>query len=151
MAFDVLVHTDRGIRRLTRILIVDDYAAWRNYVCSALAKEPQFEVVATVSDGQKALRTAQEFQPDIIILDVGLPGLNGIEVARSVLHLLPCPKILFLSEDSSPDIVQEALATGANGYVLKSHAASDLLAGVKAVLSGQVFVSQILAHRIFLN
>lgn len=78
-------------------------------------------------------------------MDVGLPNLNGIEAARRILQLVPRKKVSFLSDYSSTDIVQEALNTGANGYVLKSRAESELLPAAKAVLTGQVFVSQALA------
>jgi DNA-binding NarL/FixJ family response regulator len=132
---------------LIRIVVVDDYAAWRDYARSALEKEPPFRIVASVSDGLEAVLRAQELQSDLVILDVGLPNLNGIEAARRILQLVPQTKILFLSGCSAPDIVQEALNTGANGYVLKSHAGSELLAAAKAVLTGQMFISQGLADR----
>jgi DNA-binding NarL/FixJ family response regulator len=110
-----------------------------------LEQEPRFQIVAAIADGLEAVQRAQELQPDLVILDVGLPKLNGIEAARRILQLVPHTKVLFLSSYSSPDIVQEALNTGASGYVLKSRAESELLAAVKAVLTGQMFVSQPLA------
>jgi DNA-binding NarL/FixJ family response regulator len=127
---------------------VDDYAAWRDYARSALEKEPRFQIVAAASDGLQAVQRAQELQSDLVIMDVGLPNLNGIEAARRILHLVPQTKVLFLSDHSSRDIVQEALNTGANGYVLKSRAESELLAAAKAVLAGQIFISQVLADRL---
>ena len=133
---------------MTRIVVVDDYEAWRDYARSVLEKDPQFQIVAAVSDGLQAVQKAQELQSDLFILDVGLPHLNGIEAARRILHLVPQTKVLFLSDHSSPDIVQEALNTGANGYVLKSRAESELLAAAKAVLAGQIFISQALADRL---
>jgi DNA-binding NarL/FixJ family response regulator len=134
--------------RLTRIVIVDDYAAWRDHARSALEKEPQFQIVAAVSDGLEAVRRAQELQSDLVILDVGLPNLNGIEAARRILQLVPRAKVLFLSTHGSPDIVQEALNTGANGYILKSHAGSELLAAARTVLTGEMFISQVLMDRL---
>lgn len=130
---------------------MDDFAAWRDYARSALEKEPQFQIVAAVSDGLEAVQRAQELQSDLFILDVGLPNLNGIEAARRILQLAPKTKILFLSNNDSPDIVQEALSTGANGYVLKSRAQSELLASVKAVLTGQMFISKALADAVALT
>lgn len=141
----------KGRYELTRILVVDDYAAWSDYACVALEKDPQFKIVAAISDGLEAVRRAQELQPDLIILDVGLPNLNGLEAARRILHLVPQIKVLFLSEHDSCDIVEEALKTGANGYVLKSYAGNELLAAAKAVLGGQMFISKILADRGFLT
>jgi DNA-binding NarL/FixJ family response regulator len=137
-----------GSRKLIRIVVVDDYAAWRDYARSALEKEPRFQIVAAASDGLQAVQRAQELQSDLVIMDVGLPNLNGIEAARRILQLVPQTKVLFLSDHSSPDIVQEALNTGANGYVLKSCAESELLAAAKAVLAGQIFISQVLADRL---
>jgi DNA-binding NarL/FixJ family response regulator len=89
----------------------------------------------------KPFRKAKELQPDLIVLDIGLPKLNGIEAARRIRQLAPKSKILFLSENRSVDIAGEALRTGASGYVVKSNARSDLLPAAKAVLSGNRFVS----------
>jgi DNA-binding NarL/FixJ family response regulator len=130
---------------------VEDYAAWRDYACSELEQEPQFQIVAAISDGLEAVQRAQELQPDLIILDIGLSNLNGIEAARRFLQLVPQTKVLFLSEHSSLDIVQEALKTGANGYVLKSSAGSELLAAAKVVLEGQMFISKVLVNHFLLT
>ena len=129
---------------------MDDYAMWRDYARSELEKEPQFQIVA-LSDGVEAVQTAQTLQSDLFILDVGLPNLNGIEAARRILQMVPQTKILFLSSYSSPDIVQEALNTGASGYVLKSGAQNELLASVQAVLAGQMFISKALTDAVALT
>jgi DNA-binding NarL/FixJ family response regulator len=84
---------------------------------------------------------AEELQPALTLLDIGLPSLNGIEAARRIRKLAPESKILFLSLESSPDVVEEALSVGAMGYVVKAHAASELLAAVEAVCRGRQFVS----------
>jgi DNA-binding NarL/FixJ family response regulator len=81
-----------------------------------------------------------ELQPDLIVLDIGLPNLNGIEAARRIRKLSPESKILFVSQESSADIVQEALASGALGYIVKAHAGSELLPAVQAILEGRQFV-----------
>jgi len=85
----------------------------------------------------------------LILLDIGLPSLNGIEVARQIRKLVPQSKIIFLTQESSVDVVQAALSSGAEGYVLKMNAESDLLAAVEAVMSGKQFVSQHLGTRPF--
>jgi CheY-like chemotaxis protein len=103
------------------------------------------QIVGEVSDGLEAVQKAQELQPDLIVLDIGLPTLNGIEAARRIRKLSPESKILFMSQESSADVVQEALALGALGYVVKVHAGSDLLPAVGAVLGGRQFVSASLA------
>ena len=128
-----------------RVLIVDDYEPWRRFCLTALQKQPELEVIGEVSDGLEAVQKAQELQPDLILMDIGLPTLNGIEAARRVRELSPTSRILFVSENRSPDIAQEALGTGAGGYVVKSDARSELLPAVKAVLEGKRFISASLA------
>jgi DNA-binding NarL/FixJ family response regulator len=88
-----------------------------------------------------AVQKADELNPDLILLDIGLPSLNGIEAARQIRKLVPKAKIIFLSQESSDDVVQEALSLGALGYVVKALAGSELLAAVKGVLDGKQFVS----------
>jgi CheY-like chemotaxis protein len=128
-----------------RILVVDDYDRFRRFILSALSHQPNFQVIGEVSDGLEAVHKAQELQPDLILLDVGLPTLNGIEAARRIRRLSPNSKILFASQQSSPDLVQAALDTGALGYVLKSDAAGELLPAMEAALRGKLFVSSSLA------
>ena len=125
-----------------RILLVDDYQPWRRFVCLTLEDHPELQVVGEVSDGLVAVQKAQELQPDLILLDIGLPTLNGIEAARRILQLSPGAKILFVSENHSVDIAIEALRAGGSGYVVKSNAASELLPAVNAVLQGGRFVSR---------
>jgi DNA-binding NarL/FixJ family response regulator len=120
--------------------VVDDYAPWRRYFSTTLRKQG-LRVIGEVSDGLEAVQQAQELQPDLILLDIGLPTLNGIEAARRIRKLSPKSKILFVSQESSADVVQEALRLGASGYVIKVHAGSELLAAVEAVLEGRQFVS----------
>src|SRR5262250_1732440 len=124
-----------------RVLVVDDYEPWRRFVCSTLDKRPDLQTICEVSDGLDAVQRAQELQPDLVLLDIGLPTLNGIKAARQILQLSPNSKILFLSENHSSDVVEEAIRTGACGYVLKSDAASSLSPGVEAVLQGKRFRS----------
>lgn len=124
-----------------RVLVVDDYVPFRQFVCSALAAKPELQIVGESSDGLEAVLKSEELQPDLILLDVGLPALNGIEAARRIRRVAPESKILFVSQESSPDIVQEALTTGALGYVVKAHAGRHLLAAVDAVLKGRHYTS----------
>jgi len=120
-----------------RILVVDDFEPWRQQVCSILQIRPGLRVVAEIADGLEAVQKAEELQPDLIVLDIGLPLLNGIEVARRVRKVSPKSKILFVSQESSADVVQEALRTGARGYVLKTDAGSELLIAINVVLRGR--------------
>jgi DNA-binding NarL/FixJ family response regulator len=133
----------------TRILIVDDYEPFRRFVSSTLARSPQLQVIGEVSDGLEAVQKAEELQPDLIVLDIGLPTLNGIEAARQIrTRSIEC-KLLFLSHESSADVVQEALALGALGYLVKGHPGSELLAAVEAVRQGKQFVSSGLSDQHF--
>jgi DNA-binding NarL/FixJ family response regulator len=123
------------------VLVVDDYGPWRSFASQTLQEKPELQVVGQASDGLEAIQKAQELRPDLILLDIGLPTVDGIKAARRILQYAPKTKILFLSQERSSDIVQEALRTGARGYVLKSGAATELLPAVEAVLQGKQFVS----------
>jgi DNA-binding NarL/FixJ family response regulator len=124
-----------------RILIADDYEGWRQQARSLLQAGPQWQVIAEASDGSETVQKAEELKPDLIVLDIGLPNLNGIEAARRIRELSPDSKIIFLSLYNSPDLVQAALSTGALAYVHKADAQSELLPAVDAVLRGKQFVS----------
>jgi DNA-binding NarL/FixJ family response regulator len=123
-----------------RIIVVDDYDPFRRFICSTLRKRPELQIVGEVSDGLEAVQKAEELQPDLIVLDIGLPSLNGIEAARRIRKLSPKSKILFVSQESSDDVVQEALALGALGYIVKADAGKELLTAVNTVLRGDRFV-----------
>jgi DNA-binding NarL/FixJ family response regulator len=128
-----------------RVLIVDDFEEWRRVHCSAIEKHPQFQIIGEVSDGLEAVQQARQLQPELILLDIGLPTLNGIEAARQIRNVSPASKILFVSENRSRDIVEAALNAGGGGYVLKSDAAGQLLSAVRASLEGKRFISASLA------
>lgn len=132
-----------GLQGIFRpVLVVEDYLTWSNFVSSTLEQKQELRVVCVSSNGLDAVQKASQLTPDLITLDIGLPGLDGIEAARRILAFAPQAKIVFLSENRDPDIVQEALKTGARGYVLKSRAASELLLAVEEVLRGGTFVSK---------
>ena len=126
-------------------MVVEDYEPFRRFVCSTLRNQWEPEIVE-VSNGLDAVHKAQELQPDLILLDIGLPILNGIEVARRILEVRPKSKILFLSENRSSDIVEETLRSGALGYVVKSDAVAELITGIETVLQGRQFLSSSLAR-----
>jgi len=125
--------------------VVEDSDVFRKFICSTLGKRADLEIIGEVSDGLEAVEKVEELRPDLIVLDIGLPSLNGIEAARRIRKLSPESKILFMSQESSADVVQEALGTGAHGYVVKSDAGSELLPAVKAVLEGKRFITASLA------
>jgi CheY-like chemotaxis protein len=128
-----------------KILIVDDFTDFRRFVCSELQHRADFQAYEA-SDGLEAVQKAEQLQPDLILLDISLPKLNGIEVARLVHELVPRAKILFLTAESDSEVVQEALNLGALGYVHKS-AAHDLLRAIEVVLNGEQFISRDLGFK----
>jgi len=128
-----------------RVLVVEDYEPYRRFICSTLGERPDLQVVGEVSDGLQAVSTAQRLRPDLILLDVGLPTLNGIQAARRIREVSPNSKILFVSQESSAEIVQEAFRIGALAYVSKTRSGIDLLAAIDAVSRGVHFVSEGLA------
>ena len=125
-----------------RVLVVDDYEPFRRILSSSLRNTSSVYVCWEASDGLEAVQKAEELQPDLILLDIGLPKLNGIEAARRIRKISPGSKILIVSQESSADAVQEALGTGARGYVVKTDVKRELLEGVDAVLRGERFVGR---------
>lgn len=126
---------------IIRVLVVDDYEPWRRFVCLTLQIYPGLQLVGELSDGLSAVQQAQELRPDLILLDIGLPTLHGIEAARLIREVSPQSKVLFVSANRSLEIAQKALQAGALGYVVKSDAARDLLPAVEAVVQGRRFIS----------
>lgn len=124
------------------VLVVEDFAAFRQFITTTLASMSGLQVIGEVSDGVEAVQKALDLQPDLILLDIGLPSLDGIEAARRIRKLAPVSKIIFVTQESSVDVVQVAADLGANGYVVKAQAGRDLVAAVEAVLSGKSFFSR---------
>lgn len=124
-----------------RVLVVEDFEPFRRFVVSTLQTAPGLRLISEASDGLEAVQKVEELRPDLVVLDIGLPTLNGLEAARRIRKVSPKSKILFLSQESSADIVQEALGLGASGYVVKAMAGTELLPAVKAVVRGKQFVS----------
>ena len=122
-----------------RVLVVDDFEPFRRFVCSTLQRKWGLLVVGEASDGLEAVQMSEKLQPNIIVLDIGLPILDGIEAARRIRAVSPLSKILFVSQESSPEIVQEAVSLG-SGYVVKTHAGTELLAAAEALRSGDRFI-----------
>ena len=125
---------------MLHVLVVEDFAPFRRFICSTLGKRADLQIIGEASDGLEGVQKAEELKPDLILLDIGLPTLNGIDAARRIRKLAPESKIIFLTQESSPDIVKEALGLGAWGYVVKTKAACELLAAVESVISEKQFV-----------
>jgi DNA-binding NarL/FixJ family response regulator len=119
---------------------VDGFEPFRRFLRSKLQSRPEFHIVEA-SDGLEAVQKAGELQPDLILLEVGLPRLNGLEAAHRISQLVPTSTILFISQHNDPDLVSAALSNGARGYVHKQDADTDLFPAVEAVLRGHRFVS----------
>ena len=130
---------------LVSLLIVDDFDLWKGFIIARLQERPDLHIVGFASDGLQAVQKAEELQPDLILLDMMLPKLNGIEAARQIRRVAPHSKILFVSGESDLELVQHAFHVGGSGYVWKMQAVTGLLAGIDAVLRGERFVSSGLA------
>ena len=116
-------------------------------MCANLESRPEFQVICEATDGLQAVQKAEELQPDLILLDIGMPKLNGIEAAHRISRLVPRATILFISQETDLDVVTEALSNGAKGYVRKQNVNTELLPAIEAVLHGHRFVSTGLGGR----
>ena len=132
-----------------RVLLVEDSEPFRNFVRAMLSEMPELQIVGEVSNGLQAVESARRLQPDLIVLDIGLPSLNGIEAARRIRRISPGSKLLFLSQESSVEVVQEALLTASHGYVVKIDAGNEFLTAVNTVLRGEQFLGQRFADQDF--
>jgi DNA-binding NarL/FixJ family response regulator len=125
-----------------RVLVVDDHAAVRNMICSLLSHESTLDVVCQTANGEEAVKKADQLQPDLVLLDIGLQGITGLEAARQIPKVSPQTKIIFLSQHDSLHMAKEALKIGGHGYVSKMDAGSELLKAIQTVREGHRFVSQ---------
>lgn len=132
-----------------RILVVDDFEPWRDFVSSTLRNHLELQSLLEASDGLEAVHQAGDLFPDLILLDIGLPSLNGIKAARQIRDLSPNSKILFLSEETYPAVAEAALEAGGAGYIVKSDAGRELLPAVRALCEGKRYVSARLVGRVF--
>jgi DNA-binding NarL/FixJ family response regulator len=123
------------------VLAVDDYEPFRRLLCSMVHEESHFQIVGEASDGLEAVHMAEELRPDVILIDIRLPKMNGFHAMRRILRTVPECKIVFLTQENSADVVQEAFRLGASGYVTKVMAGTELIKALEAVSKGQQFVS----------
>ena len=124
----------------TTVLLADDFGEFRTAVSLLLRKKPELQIVAEASDGIEAVEKSRQLQPDVILLDIGLPKLNGIEAARQVREVAPQSKIIFVTQETSADIMKEAIGLGGMGYVVKAKVESELLKAIDRVLEGKQFI-----------
>ena len=126
---------------MIRILVVDDSEVMRRSIGVAVGAQDDLLVVGEAADGIEAIQRSQELQPDVVILDINLPGMNGIKAAPEICNVAPASRILFLTQHDSAQMVELAFRTGAYGYLVKSDAGRELAAAVRAVHEGQRFLS----------
>lgn len=124
-----------------RVLIVDDHDSFRGFVCSMLQERPGLQIIAEASDGLEAVRKADELQPDLILLDIGLPTLDGIDAAQRISRVAPNAKVIFVTQHNDTEIARAVLSNGASGYVLKMDTRSELSPAMDVVLRGGKFLS----------
>ena len=122
-----------------RVLVVDDFQEWQEFVCAALQQIANLEVVGLASDGPEAVEKASNLHPDLVVLDIALPTMNGIEVARSLRRVSPESTIVFMTADGSSELREEGYRAGASGYVVKSSASNDLISAINAALKRKPF------------
>jgi DNA-binding NarL/FixJ family response regulator len=127
---------------LTSVLVVDDHEVVRRVICSLLSSDPTLDVVCQTADGEEAVKKAEELGPDLVLLDISLPGISGIEAARRIRRVSPDSYIIFLSQHDSLQMVKDALRVGGHGYVTKMDAGAELLKAIRMVTEGKSFVSQ---------
>ena len=122
-----------------RILVADDHEVVRRGLCGLLGAQPDWEICGEASNGREAVEKALQLKPDVVILDVGMPMLNGLEATRQILKANPHIKILVLTLHDADQVVQEVLNAGARGFLLKSDAARDLVAAVEALRRDKIY------------
>jgi len=124
-----------------RVLVVDDFKPWLDYLSTLFEEKAGMIIVGTALDGSEAVSQAQSLQPDLILMDIGLPRLSGIEATRKIIQLLPAAKILFVSQYIETAVVQAAIAAGGQGYVVKLDAGIELLSAIESVVQGNRYFS----------
>jgi DNA-binding NarL/FixJ family response regulator len=132
-----------------RVLLADDHRLLREAFAQLL--EPGSDVVGAVADGRALLAAASELHPDIVVLDIAMPLLNGLDAARQLKRVLPEVKVIFLTVSEDPDLASEAFRAGASGYLLKNSAASELLQAIQEVAQGRSYVTPLAAGGLVAN
>jgi len=122
------------------VLLADDFVQFRAAVSALLRKKPELQIIAEASDGKEAVEKSRQLQPDLILLDIGLPKLNGVAAAQQIREVAPQSKIIFVTQETSADIMKEAIGLGGMGYVVKAKVESELLKAIDLVLEGKQFI-----------
>lgn len=125
-----------------QVLTVDDSPCWRMYILKTLAAESDLKIVGHAVDGFEAVQKASELRPDVVVMDLSLPGINGLDATRRIRMVSPDSKVLFFSGHAARDLVAAAFEAGGSGYILKSDAAFDLVPGIRAIWENRQYVSR---------
>src|SRR5256885_16329360 len=131
-----------------RVLIADDHALFRRGLFMVLDSEPNIEVVAEAEDGEDAVAKAEEFAPDVVLMDVRMPRLSGIEATRTIRDIIPTARILMLTVSDEEEDLYEAVKAGANGYLLKEISIEEVADAIRAVVQGQSLISPSMASKL---
>lgn len=126
----------------TRIILADDHVILLDAIKNLL--EPEFEIVGTFHDGHALIRGALEVKPDVIVLDIGMPKMNGLSAGQRLKQALPKVKLIYLTMNLDPDLAAEAFRLGASGYVVKNSAATELVHGIREVLRGRSYITPLM-------
>ncbi|MCM3901352.1 MAG: response regulator transcription factor [Pyrinomonadaceae bacterium] len=126
----------------TRIILADDHVLLLDAIKNLL--EPEFEIVGTFHDGHALLNSALELDPDVIVLDIGMPKMNGLCAGQRIKQMLPKVKLVYLTMNLDPDLAAEAFRLGASGYVVKNSAATELVHGIREVLRGRSYITPLM-------
>jgi DNA-binding NarL/FixJ family response regulator len=126
---------------IARVLLVEDHVVVRQGIKALFSDEPDLEIVGEADDGRAALQSVSELEPDVVLMDISMPGLNGIEATRQIRHNYPEVKVVVLSMHSNEEYVFQVLRAGASGYVLKQSDSSEVLTAIRAALAGGSFLS----------
>jgi DNA-binding NarL/FixJ family response regulator len=132
-----------------RVLLADDHRLLREAFATLL--EPDCDVVGAVADGRALLEVAPELRPDIVVLDIAMPSLNGLDAARQLKRMMPEVKVIFLTVSEDPDLAAEAFRAGASGYLLKNSAASELLQAIQDVFNGRSYITPLATNGLVRN
>jgi DNA-binding NarL/FixJ family response regulator len=141
-----LHRTKRLGMSVIHVLVVDDFTPWHRFVSHLFDSESDLQITSVAIDGLDAVQKAKQFRPDLVLMDLSLPGTNGIDATHQILTHSPRSKVLVVTEHRDSDLIRAAFEVGACGYVLKSDCSSDLLLGIRTVLMGQWFVSRSLTN-----
>lgn len=135
-----MTNTEPPVRQI-RILVADDFSQWRSVVRGILQNRPEWLIVCEATNGEEAVQKAAEYGPDLAVLDIGMPIMNGFEAAKRIQRLSPGCRIIFLTQNNDIEIVQSAMRMGVAAYVLKVNAFSDLPVAISAALDRTIFLS----------